>query len=305
MEYYIYTFDLIINIIILLFNFLNMSIKYNHIFSILFISLNIVYINSKLNPSNVEIAINCGGPEFRTKSGIVYQKDKYFIGGEASDFGMNSEIKNTKEKDIYQTERWSTEDLIYEIPIQNSGKYVLILKFSEVYFNSKGEKIFDFKIGESTILEDIDIFAKVGKNRAYDEFIEFEIKNDKIFVEGKEAKNGYDPENKNIKIIFVKKEADNPKINALLIVKGTLKDTDYDEYQREQELLEKQKQEFDKKNREFQRMSKSIDFEDFEDDFTDDGKKYRVSNGFFSGQSIFVTLIAIGFVYFFFFSGKR
>ena len=282
-----------------------MSIKYNHIFSILFISLNIVYINSKLNPSNVEIAINCGGPEFRTKSGIVYQKDKYFIGGEASDFGMNSEIKNTKEKDIYQTERWSTEDLIYEIPIQNSGKYVLILKFSEVYFNSKGEKIFDFKIGESTILEDIDIFAKVGKNRAYDEFIEFEIKNDKIFVEGKEAKNGYDPENKNIKIIFVKKEADNPKINALLIVRGTLKDTDYDEYQREQELLEKQKQEFDKKNREFQRMSKSIDFEDFEDDFTDDGKKYRVSNGFFSGQSIFVTLIAIGFVYFFFFSGKR
>jgi len=276
-----------------------------YIFSILFISLNIVYINSKLNPSNVEIAINCGGPEFRTKSGIVYQKDKYFIGGEASDFGMNSEIKNTKEKDIYQTERWSTEDLIYEIPIQNSGKYVLILKFSEVYFNSKGEKIFDFKIGESTILEDIDIFAKVGKNRAYDEFIEFEIKNDKIFVEGKEAKNGYDPENKNIKIIFVKKEADNPKINALLIVKGTLKDTDYDEYQREQELLEKQKQEFDKKNREFQRMSKSIDFEDFEDDFTDDGKKYRVSNGFFSGQSIFVTLIAIGFVYFFFFSGKR
>ena len=84
-----------------------------------------------------------------------------------------------------------------------------------------------------------------------------------------------------------------------------MKDTDYDEYQREQELMEKQKQEFDKKNREFQRMSKSIDFEDFEDDFTDDGKKYRVSNGFFSGQSIFVTLIAIGFVYFFFFSGKR
>ena len=38
-------------------------------------------------------------------------------------------------------------------------------------------------------------------------------------------------------------------------------------------------------------MSKSIDFEDFEDDFTDDGKKYRVSNGIFSGQSLFVTLI--------------
>ena len=282
-----------------------MSIKNIPTFFLLFLSLNILYINSRLNPSNVELAINCGGPEFRTKSGITYQKDRYFIGGEASDFGMNSEIKNTKDKDIYQTERWSTEDLIYEIPIQNEGKYVLILKFSEVYFNSKGEKIFDFKIGDLLVIEDIDIYAKVGKNKAYDEFIEFEIKNKKIYIEGKEARNGYDEETKNIKITFVKKEADNPKINALLIVRGTLKDTDYDEYQREQELLEKQKQEFDKKNREFQRMSKSIDFEDFEDDFTDDGKKYRVSNGFFSGKSIFVSLIAIGFVYFFFFQGKR
>ena len=273
-------------------------------FFLLLITFNILHINSKLNPSNVEIAINCGGPEFRTKSGIVYQKDKYFIGGEASDFGMNSEIKNTKDKDIYQTERWSTEDLIYEIPIQNNGKYVLILKFSEVYFNSKGEKIFDFKLGDLTVLEDIDIYEKVGKNRAYDEFIEFEIKNDKIYYEGKEAENAYDEKTKNIKLTFVKKEADNPKINALLIVKGTLKDTDYDEYQREQELMEKQKQEFDKKNREFQRMSKSIDFEDFEDDFTDDGKKYRVSNGFFSGQAIIVSLICIGIVYFFFFSKK-
>ena len=282
-----------------------MSNKNIPTFFLLFLSLNILYINSRLNPANVELAINCGGPEFRTKSGITYQKDRYFIGGEASDFGMNSEIKNTKDKDIYQTERWSTEDLIYEIPIQNEGKYVLILKFSEVYFNSKGEKIFDFKIGDLLVIEDIDIYAKVGKNKAYDEFIEFEIKNKKIYIEGKEAKNGYDEETKNIKITFVKKEADNPKINALLIVRGTLKDTDYDEYQREQELLEKQKQEFDKKNREFQRMSKSIDFEDFEDDFTDDGKKYRVSNGFFSGKSLFVTLIGIGFAYFFFFSGKR
>ena len=93
--------------------------------------------------------------------------------------------------------------------------------------------------------------------------------------------------------------------SLFLIVKGNLKNTDYDEYQRGIELIEKQRQEIDKKNREFQRMSKSIDFEDFEDDFTDDGKKYRVSNGFFSGKSLFVTLIGIGFAYFFFFSGKR
>ena len=282
-----------------------MSTKKNIFIYLTILALNLIYINSKLNPSNVVIAINCGGPEFRTKSGVTYQKDMYYEGGEASDFGMNSEIKNTKDKEIYQTERWSSEDLDYNIPLKKDGKYVLVLKFSEVYFNSKGEKVFDFKIGDTTILENIDIFEKVGKNNAYDEFIEFELKNNKIFVDGKEAANGYDEENKKLQISFDKKDKDNPKINAILIVKGTIKDTDYDEYQRANELMEKQKQEIEKKNREFQRMSKSIDFEDFEDDFTDDGKKYRVSNGIFSGQSLFFTLIAIGGFYFFFFSKKR
>ena len=249
-----------------------MSTKKNIFIYLTILALNLIYINSKLNPSNVVIAINCGGPEFRTKSGVTYQKDMYYEGGEASDFGMNSEIKNTKDKEIYQTERWSSEDLDYNIPLKKDGKYVLVLKFSEVYFNSKGEKVFDFKIGDTTILENIDIFEKVGKNNAYDEFIEFELKNNKIFVDGKEAANGYDEENKKLQISFDKKDKDNPKINAILIVKGTIKDTDYDEYQRANELMEKQKQEIEKKNREFQRMSKSIDFEDFEDEIIDDGK---------------------------------
>ena len=270
----------------------------------LFFLLNIFQINCRLSQSNVEIAINCGGPEFRTKNGVVYQKDNYFSGGESSDFGTNSEIKNTKDKEIYQTERWSSENLEYNIPLKNDGKYVLVLKFSEVYFNSKGEKIFDVKLGESTILKGVDIFAKVGKEVAYDEYKEFEIKNQRLYVDGKLVE-GYNADDKTLKLTFVKSEADNPKVNAILIVRGGLKDTDYDEYQRSVEILEKKKQEIEKKNREFQRMSKSIDFEDFEDDFTDDGKKYRVSNGLFSGNSLFITLILVGFVYYMFFNKKR
>ena len=108
-----------------------------------------------------------------------------------------------------------------------------------------------------------------------------------------------------MKLTFVKSEADNPKVNAILIVRGGLKDTDYEEYQRSLENLEKKKQELEKKNREFQRMSKSIDFEDFEDDFTDDGKKYRVNNGLFSGNSLFLTVILVGLAYYMFFYKKR
>jgi Malectin domain len=62
---------------------------------------------------------------------------------------------------------------------------VLILKFSEVYFNSAGEKIFDINLGNLKVINQLDIYSKVGKATAYDEFIEFEFKNGKIYYEVK------------------------------------------------------------------------------------------------------------------------
>lgn len=59
----------------------------------------------------------------------------------------------------------------------------MILKFSEVYFNSAGEKIFDVNLGEENVVKDLDIFGKVGKAAAYDEYVEFEFKDGKIYYE--------------------------------------------------------------------------------------------------------------------------
>jgi len=36
--------------------------------------------------------------------------------------------------DVYHTERWSNTGIKYKIPVPKDGRYVLILKFSEVYF---------------------------------------------------------------------------------------------------------------------------------------------------------------------------
>lgn len=41
-------------------------------------------------------------------------------------------------------------------------------------------------------------------------------------------------------VIFKKGERDNPKINAILLVKGTLKETDYEFYKGQLEELERQ-----------------------------------------------------------------
>ena len=259
---------------------------------------------SILKSSNIELAINCGGPSYTSSNGIKYIKDTYFIGGQSSDAGLNLEIKNTKDQIVYQTERWSEEDLIYNIPIKNQGTYVLILKFSEIYFNSIGEKVFDIKIGDDIIINDLDIFSKIGKNSAYDEFITLNIKGDNLFIQGKKIKNGFNVSEKKIKITFVKKEKDNPKINGILHVKGGLENTDYEEFKNRLDNIERSKVDREKNSRTFHRISKSIDFEDFEDDFVDDGKTYRSSNGFFSTSSITLMLIIFSIVYFVFFTGS-
>jgi hypothetical protein len=37
-------------------------------------------------------------------------------------------------------------------------------------------------LGKETIVKHLDIYSKVGKATAYDEYIEFELKNNKIYV---------------------------------------------------------------------------------------------------------------------------
>ncbi len=69
--------------------------------------------------------------------------------------------------------------------MKQPGRYVLILKFSEVYFNSPGEKIFDVSLGDHKVVNQLDIYSKVGKATAYDEYIQFEFKNGKIYYEVK------------------------------------------------------------------------------------------------------------------------
>ena len=126
--------------------------------------------------------------------------------------------------EIYQTERWHTDSFTYSIPLKRSGKFVLILKFSEVYFNSPGQKVFDVALGKKIFLKNLDIFERAGKATAHDEYIEFELKNDKIYVKNSEVDGAYDAKTKNIKIRFLKGAQDNPKINSILIFKGDLND---------------------------------------------------------------------------------
>lgn len=281
----------------------------------LLITSSILPITSKLNPSKVILAINCGGDEYKDTSGIEYSSDKHFSGGESSDYGLQYEIKNTKDEELYQTERWSNNDLTYILPSNLSkGDYVLILKFSEVYFSSAGDKVFDFGLGTKTVLENIDIFDKVGKASSYDEFIRFRISSKgKLEYEDKEIPDAYDSSKGLLKIVFKKGKADNPKINAILLYAGDISDTDF--------AIRKRKidEELRKRIQEKKKVSLIIKKHDVEDEFDEDLElstedeivKVKKETSFFStffsfgGISIFVSLILFVGLYFVVDSSER
>lgn len=95
-----------------------------------------------LDKEDVIFAVNAGGDAHVDSYGILYQRDFNKIGTE-SDYGKKLSIQRVKPHDqiLYQTERYSHTTFGYDVPIMQDGDYVMVLKFSEVYFTNSGLKV--------------------------------------------------------------------------------------------------------------------------------------------------------------------
>ncbi|XP_020282136.1 malectin-B [Pseudomyrmex gracilis] len=169
-------------------------------------------------------AINAGGDRHVDSYGIRYAKDP-LMGrvGTASDYGKQLIIGrvNTMDQILYQTERYHHSTFGYDIPISKNGDYVMILKFCEVYFNSPNMKVFDVVLnGDHTVVTDLDIFERVGRGVAHDEYVPFRVQDGKLIYNDEES----DILAGKIRVEFIKGYRDNPKINAIAVIKGTLDD---------------------------------------------------------------------------------
>ncbi|KAG5675843.1 hypothetical protein PVAND_005713 [Polypedilum vanderplanki] len=185
--------------------------------------LSILFTFNRIDTSfgyKVIYAVNCGGDEHIDSNGIKYEKDTLKI-GTASDYGRNlGSIGRVEKADelIYQTERYHTATFGYEIPISGDGDYLLVLKFCEVYFNSANAKVFDVVLNaDHQILSDLDIYGTVGKGIALDEYIYFSISRNRLYYkeEESEIRGG------KIRVEFIKGYRDNPKINGIVLMKGS------------------------------------------------------------------------------------
>ncbi|MEO1012606.1 MAG: PKD domain-containing protein [Bacteroidota bacterium] len=109
------------------------------------------------------IRINAGGPEV-TFGDERWVEDIYFSGGET--FTVTNAITNTENDAIFQTERntgASATDLIYEIPVPESGNYGVRLYFAETFHATVGARVFDVDIeGGQGAFNNYDIVQRSG-----------------------------------------------------------------------------------------------------------------------------------------------
>ena len=125
----------------------------------------------------VVFAMNCGGSQYVDGAGVVYREDQYYSGGSSA--STPAGITGTEDDSLYRTERFG--NFSYAIPLAN-GDYQVSLKFTEFYWSAPGRRIFDVWLQGTKVLSQLDIFALVGKDRAYDVSLPATVTDGKLYI---------------------------------------------------------------------------------------------------------------------------
>ena len=112
-------------------------------------------------PENDDVIhVNCGGEDFVDWAGFVWNKDRYFDGGEAiaekcEDFRQAA--PTLYDRALYLTGR-KGDDITYQIPVKE-GIYSVQLKFTELEIENENERPMDIYINNIKVKENFDALA--------------------------------------------------------------------------------------------------------------------------------------------------
>jgi hypothetical protein len=116
-----------------------------------------------VNPAPIVVTtlfrVNSGGTQLTNSIG-TFAADNLFSPAPGNGFSTSSAISNTTDDAIYQSERWGNS-FGYAFPVSN-GQYRVVLHFAEIYWTTAGSRVFDVSIEGARVLDNYDIFAKVG-----------------------------------------------------------------------------------------------------------------------------------------------
>jgi Malectin domain/Divergent InlB B-repeat domain/Secretion system C-terminal sorting domain len=99
-------------------------------------------------------AFNCGGDQYIAADGTLYAQT-------TDGYTQSVAISGTPDQFLYQSERSSSQNFSYALPVQN-GDYTITLKFAEIYFNTANSRIFNVTIEGVAVLTNFDIYAEAG-----------------------------------------------------------------------------------------------------------------------------------------------
>ncbi|TGE05326.1 FG-GAP-like repeat-containing protein [Hymenobacter fodinae] len=112
-----------------------------------------------------EYRLNSGGPQLSTSLGL-FAADTAYSPSPGNTYSTTMAIAGTQDDALYQTERYgSAGQLSYALPLSN-GSYQVVLHFAEIYWHNTGERLFDVSLEGQKVLDNYDIFSKVGANVA-------------------------------------------------------------------------------------------------------------------------------------------
>ena len=118
-------------------------------------------VSAVLVPGSPVYRINAGGPQVTNSIG-TFAADAYYSPIPGNTFSIPTTISGTTNGEMYQTERFGTNGTFsYAFPVTN-GNYTVVLHFAEIYWTSAGKRLFDVSIEGNKVLDNYDIFKKVG-----------------------------------------------------------------------------------------------------------------------------------------------
>jgi len=101
------------------------------------------------------IRVHAGGGQYTDSQGQVWAADNGYSGGNVD--SVPNTIANTADQALYQTERYSVNaPLQYQFAAPN-GSYSVTLKFSENYFSTAGQRVFNIVINGQQVATNFDI----------------------------------------------------------------------------------------------------------------------------------------------------
>ena len=131
-------------------------------------------------PPPVRIKAGSSKP-FTDSDGNVWLPDQGFADGMTTERSDDLAIANTKDPELYRSERYGMTAFSYPVP---NGKYVVKLHFAETYnvINGPSGRVFTFNV-EGHEFKDFDVWAKAGgAQRTYVETVNVEVTDGKLNI---------------------------------------------------------------------------------------------------------------------------